>query len=114
MIARPGDGQVQYLHLPVDERMETLCRHMIHRPEELWTIPPANYNPGWPVPDAEKVELVREHGVRCLRSFRSDANIAILKAIATERRDWPSRRVIPRFDAARVASETLRLWGVGR
>jgi hypothetical protein len=113
MLVRPGDGNVQYLHMPVDERMETLCRRMIQRPAELWTIPAANSFSAYGVPDLEKPKLVREQGVRCLRSFRSEANIKLLKTIAKENPS-PSTPYYrgPRFDAAAAAAETLKSWGI--
>ena len=113
MVVRPGDGFVQYLHLPVDERMEALCLRMIQKPEELWTIPSANTYASYVPPDAEKLPLVREQGVHCLRSFRSDATIALLKSVANEKAaPPPQNNRLPHFDPVKAAFDTLISWGI--
>jgi hypothetical protein len=113
MVVRPGDGYVQFVHMPADERMEALCLRMIQRPGELWTIPAANSSSAYNVPDLEKPSLVREQGVRCLRSFRSEANIQLLETIAKEGPP-PSTPYYrgPRYDPAAAAVETLKSWGI--
>ena len=113
MLVRPGDGNVQYLHMPVDDRMETLCLRMIQHPGELWTMPAANSSGAYGVPDLEKPTLVREQGVRCLRSFRSEAHIKLLKTIAKEKPSASSPNYRgPRFDSAAAAAEALKSWGI--
>jgi hypothetical protein len=99
--------------MPPDERMEALCLRMIQRHDELWTIPAANSSSSYEVPDLEKRLLVREQGVRCLRSFRSEANIRVLKTIAEESPS-PSTPYYrgQRFDPASAAAETLKSWGI--
>jgi hypothetical protein len=113
MLLWPSDGYVQYVQMPVDERMETLCRRMIQRPDELWMMPAGNSSRTYEVPDPERSALAREQGVRCLRSFRSEANIALLRTVAKEG-PAPSTPYYrgPRFDPAAGAAETLRLWGI--
>ena len=111
MLVRPGDGYVQYLHMPVDDRMETLCRRMIQKPEDLWTIPPANPGTAYNVSDLEKPALVRVQGVRCLRAFRSPANIELLKSIVALG-SRSSGQTGPRFDEVRAAAEILTSWRI--
>src|SRR5262245_44903319 len=112
MMVHPGDGYVQYVHMPKDERTEPLCRRMIQRPEDLWTMPAANSSRSYEPPDSVKLALVREQGVRCLSSFRSQANIEILKSVAQEGPSpSPPDYRGPRFDPSAAATLTLASWG---
>jgi len=83
---RSGDGSINYLTLPVDDRLQTLAHRMISHTDEIFTAD--DYSPDLFAklgPDRVAANIkssqpfIRAEGISALQPFKSDANIALIK-----------------------------------
>ena len=91
--------------LPVAPPLEETARRMINAPEE--------FIPGGGPLDPRTHYDVRTAGLRCLRHFKSDANIALLKRLLDDPTEDPRTVYPPLRSPIRFrAHYQLKAWGV--
>lgn len=113
---RSGDGNG--LLVPVDHRLEKAARHWIASPEDV----PMRLGVVKTKAEADRFHsgLLRLEGIRALRNFKSDENIAILKGLLNSPDAW-THTIEEQGSAVATekvyflrqeAYETLRDWGI--
>lgn len=111
LIGRAQDDYLQRFAVPIDERTEALCLRMLRSPASIQAAPAST---GWS--GINPLGWIRQAGVHCLKPFRSDQNIALLKSLLTDREVVTTndpqnvqRRV---YVVRKGAFEVLQSWGV--
>ena len=118
MQATGTSGDATRLIVPIDPRLEATARHWIESPEDI----PLRLGVVESREEAMRFYsgLLRLEGVRALRHFKSDENVAILKGLLDDPAFWHqtgeehdrvgiTEKV---YYVRRAAFETLREWGV--
>jgi hypothetical protein len=119
MQATGRSGDVNRLIVLIDHRLEAVARHWIESPEEiplrLGVIKPEDHKTIKLYSD-----LLRAEGVRALRHFKSNKNVATLKGLLDDPAFWLQRNeeddragiTEKVYYVRQAAFETLREWGV--
>lgn len=119
-------GDANRLGVPVDRRLEVLARRLIASPGDFYSsadLPPPENDAGrkerasWIRVDQDRL---RHEGVKALRPFRSEANIALLRPLLDDPTAWgrttqEEGRVIDlgrEYPIRKAAYEVLSAWGV--